>query len=159
MFCNLCGSTDCQGTRASPVPPQLYVNNGIGSRCGYCMTGSPVARQPNLAGPTGRRWMVASTRIVLLGRECPVVWSLSVPRSLRGLVPRSGSGLPTRFEASLLGHHAASDLLRGGPLRRRPVRRWNRPGEPDCPFGVDCIYLHVCAACKRDFPEPRRRPA
>ncbi len=85
------------------------------------MTGSPVARQPNLAGPTGRRWMVASTRIVLLGRECPVVWSLSVPRSLRGLVPRSGSGLPTRFEASLLGHHAASDLLRGGPLRRRPV--------------------------------------
>ncbi len=43
-----------------------------------------------------------------------------------------------------------------------PCRRWNWPGEPDRPFGVDCIYLHVCTACKGYHSEsrcPKQRPA
>ncbi len=47
---------------------------------------------------------------------------------------------------------------------QKPCRRWNRPGEPDCPFGDGCIYLYICSSCKSpDHPEsscssrPRKR--
>lgn len=32
---------------------------------------------------------------------------------------------------------------------KEPCRKWNKPDEPDCPFGDNCIYLHICSACKQ----------
>ncbi len=94
-------------------------------------------------------------------------------RSPRGVVlvcrsttlrPRALFGLrtPPQWVRSVSFRPPASDHSREGPLRASILEPCQR-GEPDCLFGDDCIYLHVCTACKGDHhPEsrcPKQRPA
>ncbi len=113
VFCELCGSPDFQGTGASPVPPQLYVNYGSIQQ----EVSVPVVAS---VGPEvqWRGSRIGQDRLVeggfhsycFIGQGVAVVWSLSVPWPLCGLVPRAGSGLPSSrsgFEASLRGPQQA----------------------------------------------------
>ncbi len=69
--------------------------SGTGSLCGFYTTESSGARQPNPSGLTGRRWMGASTRIVLLGREWTVPRGVVLVGPLITPRPRAPSGLRT----------------------------------------------------------------